>query len=277
MTAVYGLLRLTRPNTWGIAAIAVIAGAYTGPETIADWAPLIRAIAVAALFTAGGMVLNDAADVEIDRVNKSHRPIPSGRVSRPVALVWGVILLLTGLVILLPLSPACRWIGAGSLAAIIIYNLWGSRQPLIGNLIVAIVTGLAFLFGGLAVGHGWWSSIPAVLAFFFILGREIIKDLEDIEADRHRGLRTLPLAAGEAAARAVARLVFTILIIIVTIPAVVGWFSLVYLLAIIVGVGVPLLWLVVRLARPHEAASYKRIQMFLKWDMLAGLLSILIG
>ena len=148
---------------------------------------------------------------------------------------------------------------------------------MIGNIIVALVTGLSFLLGGLAVGHGWWSSIPAVLAFFFILGREIIKDLEDIEADRHDGLRTLPLVAGEAVARAVARLVFTILIIIATIPAVAGWFGPAYLLAIVSGVGAPLLWLVVRLAQPHDEATYKRIQVFLKWDMLAGLMAILIG
>ncbi len=277
MAAVYGLLRLTRPDNWVIAAIAVIAGAHTGPEQITDWSPLIRALVVAVLFTAGGMVLNDVADVEIDRVNKSYRPLPSDVVSRPIALIWGVLLLLAGVIALLPLPPACRWIGAGSLAAIIMYDLWGSRQPLIGNIIVAIVTGLAFLLGGLAVGHGWWSAIPAVLAFFFILGREIVKDLEDIEADRHDGRRTLPLTAGEAFARALARLVFTILIITVTIPAVTGWLGLPYLLVIVPGVGAPMLWLVVRLARPHDEASYRRIQLFLKWDMLAGLLAILIG
>ncbi len=277
MSTVRGLLRLTRPDNWAIAAFAVVAGALTGPDPIAIWTPVIRAALVAVLFTAGGMVLNDVTDVEIDRVNKAYRPLPSEMVSRSAAIVWTVVLLGMGVAVLIPLPPVCRWIAFGSLGAIIIYDLWGSRQPLIGNLIVAVVTGLAFLLGGLAIGHGLWGAIPGVLTTFFILGREIIKDLEDMEADRQEGLRTLPLVAGEAKARSVARVVLTILILLLTIPAITGWMNLPYLLVMVPGVGFPVLMIVVRLASQQDETVYRRMQRFLKWDMLAGLLAIMLG
>ena len=107
--------------------------------------------------------------------------------------------------------------------------------------------------------------------------REIIKDLEDMDADRREGRRTLPLTIGEAGARAAARLVFTLLIILLPLPAIAGWMGLAYLLVVAIGVGGPLLILVVRLAGPHDAAAYRRIQRFLKWDMLVGLLAIIVG
>ncbi|MFC1500538.1 geranylgeranylglycerol-phosphate geranylgeranyltransferase [Candidatus Zixiibacteriota bacterium] len=277
MNTVRGLLRLTRPDNWAIAAIAVIAGALTGPDPVVHWTPVVWAVVVAVLFTAGGMVLNDVADVEIDRVNKAHRPLPSGMVFRPAAITLAVVLMGMGVIALLPLPPVCRMIAFGSLGAIIIYDLWGSRQPFVGNLIVSIVSGLAFLLGSLVVGHGLWGAIPGVLTAFFILGREIIKDLEDMEADRQEGLRTLPLVAGEAKARSAARVVLTILIILLVIPVIAGWMRLPYLLIMVPGVGFPLLKVIVQLADQQDEISYRRIQRFLKWDMLAGLLAILVG
>jgi 4-hydroxybenzoate polyprenyltransferase len=44
-----------------------------------------------------GMVLNDVADAEVDRRERSGRPIPSGRISRKNALTLGCVLLALGL------------------------------------------------------------------------------------------------------------------------------------------------------------------------------------
>ena len=44
---------------------------------------------------AAGNTMNDVADVDIDRKNKSHKPIPSGRISvesaSKVAYLFGII------------------------------------------------------------------------------------------------------------------------------------------------------------------------------------------
>lgn len=45
---------------------------------------------------AGGVVLNDYFDREIDAKERPERPIPSGKVSKEFALLMGTILLLIG-------------------------------------------------------------------------------------------------------------------------------------------------------------------------------------
>jgi hypothetical protein len=44
----------------------------------------------------GGMVTNDVCDLEIDRVERPHRPLPSGRVSLNFAPLFGFSLLIVG-------------------------------------------------------------------------------------------------------------------------------------------------------------------------------------
>jgi len=49
------------------------------------------------LYTAG-MVLNDVFDIEVDRVDRPERPIPSGRVSLKTATILGFLFLILGVV-----------------------------------------------------------------------------------------------------------------------------------------------------------------------------------
>ena len=58
---------------------------------------LLLLIASSCVYLAG-MVLNDVADVEVDRRERSGRPIPSGRISRRNALMIGVFLLAAGII-----------------------------------------------------------------------------------------------------------------------------------------------------------------------------------
>lgn len=45
----------------------------------------------------GGMVLNDVFDAELDRKERPERPIPSGRISRSAAAIFGSMLLTVGI------------------------------------------------------------------------------------------------------------------------------------------------------------------------------------
>lgn len=55
--------------------------------------PLLILIAASALLYEAGMVLNDVFDAELDAVERPERPIPSGRISRGVAMIasWGLL------------------------------------------------------------------------------------------------------------------------------------------------------------------------------------------
>lgn len=277
MERLKALLRLTRPPNVGLAAISVVIGAVTGSLSVAAWSPVLWAALSAALVTAGGNTLNDVADVAVDRINKPGRPLPSGAISTAAAAWWAGLLMAGGVASSYPLPAACRLIVLFAVAAICAYNFWGKGQPLIGNLMVSIISGLAFFYGSLAADRVWWGLIPGVLAFFFHFGREIIKDLEDMEADRTGGLRTWPLVGGEAAARHTAQAVLIVLLLILVLPTLQGWLAVGYLIVAVVGLGIPVAVIVIGLHRQPDTAAYRRYQLILKWDMLVGLAAILLG
>ena len=60
-------------------------------------AVLLLTIASSCVYLAG-MILNDVADADVDRRERSGRPIPSGRISRRLALTIGISLLALGVV-----------------------------------------------------------------------------------------------------------------------------------------------------------------------------------
>ena len=86
-------LELARPFTLVAPALGFISGALTavGAAPREPWSPrlLVPALigsAMAAVLNAGNNALNQIYDLEIDRVNKPKRPLPTGRVS--IAGAW---------------------------------------------------------------------------------------------------------------------------------------------------------------------------------------------
>ncbi|NMB78519.1 MAG: UbiA family prenyltransferase, partial [Methanomicrobiales archaeon] len=72
------------------------------------------------------------------------------------------------------------------------------RTPLFGNIAVSYLAGSMFLFGGALAGvSGLLHGIPfAVMTFFAMLARELVKDAEDVDGDRASGAETLPIRYG---------------------------------------------------------------------------------
>jgi geranylgeranylglycerol-phosphate geranylgeranyltransferase len=267
---------LIRPINVIIAAGAVLVGALAS----GIWprgTDIVLACLVAAVITAGANAINDVHDVEIDRINRPRRPLPSGRLSRQQAAILGVILLVLGLGV----SPALGlW---GFLVALMVilllaaYSARLKRTVLWGNLTVASVSGLAFIYGGIAVRRPGPAVIPAGFAFLFHLGREILKDAQDVAGDRAGGARTLPAVAGVKEALGWASLVFIILIVVTPLPFVVGYYSLPYLVIVAFGVDLPLVWVIVSWRRNQNSDHLGRLSLLLKIDMWVGLAAILAG
>jgi 4-hydroxybenzoate polyprenyltransferase len=71
------------------------------------------------------------------------------------------------------------------------------REPFIGNLSVAFLTGLSvYLVAFFYQKSELLVLTYAIFAFFLNLIREIIKDIEDRPGDRKHGCRTLPIVIG---------------------------------------------------------------------------------
>jgi 4-hydroxybenzoate polyprenyltransferase len=102
----------------------VLAGAVlgAGSEALAWGTVSWIALAVAVLYV-GGMALNDAVDLEIDRYVNPHRPLPSGRISQRAACVFAIVMILVGLGVLAAVEPRSFMWGAVLAGAILVYNL----------------------------------------------------------------------------------------------------------------------------------------------------------
>jgi 4-hydroxybenzoate polyprenyltransferase len=149
---------LDRPDRWGLIALASMA------------------------VYAGGIVLNDLCDLELDRVERPERPLPSGAVSISAARALAAILLSAG--------PLLAWAGGGRYGlavgttltlAVVAYDASLRRTPLgplamgscralnllmgvaaasvAPDLAAALGTGAAYAFGyGLFVAGLTWTS-----------------------------------------------------------------------------------------------------------------------
>jgi geranylgeranylglycerol-phosphate geranylgeranyltransferase len=155
-------------------------------------------------FASAGNVRNDLGDIAIDRVAHPERPLARGSVTPGTARQMAVGLYLLALAAGILVS----WTGAVLvLAAIPImegYERWAKQRGFLGNLLIGILTGAPFILGGVAVGHVGPALLAlASLAALATVGREILKDVEDVEADR--GARwTLPMKMGPRGAALVA-------------------------------------------------------------------------
>ena len=76
---------------------AVVAWGLGAPASL--WPSFLLLLLASSSVYLAGMVLNDVADVEIDRRERSGRPIPSGRISRTTALAIGGALIGLGLLL----------------------------------------------------------------------------------------------------------------------------------------------------------------------------------
>ncbi len=279
-TTFSGLFQLLRPLNCGIAALSVAVGGITAGALLPSF-ELVTAALAAASVAAAGNVFNDVCDVEIDRVNRPDRPLPGGKVGPGTALVEAALLAAAGLVAAWWLGPATGLIAMFTLVLLYLYSRYLKRTAVWGNLAVAAAGAAAFPFGAVATGSFGRSWIPAGFALLFHLGREIVKDLEDVTGDGQAGARTLPLRWGAAAAVWSSGLIFLILIALTAIPRILDVYGDAYL-ALVMTMNLMVAIAVVRLWRSHRDGAISRgrgsqTSMLLKGCMLLGLVAVVAG
>lgn len=269
------LLALCRPLNCLITALSVWVGAFAAgsrwPFPEIGWAAL-----AAALIAGAGNAFNDVVDLEIDRINRPRRPLPSGRLSRAAALAESGCLATGGAAIALWLGPETGAIALAVTLLLGLYSLYLKRSALWGNLLVSGVAAVAFPYGALAAGTLGRSWVPAGFAFLFHLGREILKDLEDVEGDRAAGARTLPLRLGLRASARLAASIYLLLIAFTLVPWMSGIYGWSYL-ALVAGVDSVAGYAIWRLLRDPQVPADASLSRLLKVGMLLGLLAVVAG
>lgn len=270
-------ITLLRPSNFIITVASVFVSCVLAGGRIEQAPVMILASLAAGLIGGGGMVINDIFDVEIDRINKPQRPLPSGAVSAASAALFYAVLSAVGLLLNLFLHSSAQAIASGAVVLIFFYSYRLKSTPLFGNLMVGFLTGLAFLYGGAAVGNIGRAVIPALFAFLINVGREIIKDMEDIEGDVRHAAATFPIKYGMRAASLVATVFLLAVVGATVIPYVTHQYGINYFVLVMLGVNCVIAFVIFSMWKDASTKNLHRLSTILKYDMLVGLIAIYLG
>jgi geranylgeranylglycerol-phosphate geranylgeranyltransferase len=182
-----------------LAAAGVCAGAWWSAGDITR--PVVFAALAAIALTAVANTSNDLADIEIDRVAHPKRPLPSGAISPSSAKRVAIVCAVAALALTVLVDP---WLAVLTVAVVAImwsYSAQLKRYGIPGNIAVAVLGSLPFLYGAWAVDERDKGALLVMVAAPLHFAREVAKDLDDTSADAGTR-RTLPIASGIGAARA---------------------------------------------------------------------------
>jgi len=239
---------------------------------------LILLILSVVTINGAGNVINDIYDLDIDRINRPERPLPSGLISIEGARIYLMVLLGFGVLFSWLISvPAFIIAGPISISVLVAYSARLKRQPLVGNIAVSFMLGLAFIYVGAAFGKIETTLVMAVLAFGFTLIREIIKDLEDLEGDAGDNARTLPIIWGESKTLKLVLFLMVTFAFLDVLPYTLAVYNHIYLWMVVLGINLPLIGLVFLLWNHPVKKNYARAQLFLKLDIFVGLAALYFG
>lgn len=277
MNKIKSIFSISRPVNLSITFIVVIISAMICSNTLDVTFTIFFGALSALLVAAAGNIINDYFDIETDKINRPNRPIPSGKISEKEALqlylAFNLIaIIIAGLISLMALATVIITI---SLLFLYSYRLKGTA--LVGNIVIALCTSLAFVFGGVIVGNTAASFIPALFAFQITLIREILKDVEDLEGDVKSNQITFAGKYGSVKSIQLIKILIILLILTTFYPFVIHLYSVIYFIIVIVLVDLPLLYILKILNVGAIPSNIKQVSLFLKLLMISGLFAIFIG
>jgi geranylgeranylglycerol-phosphate geranylgeranyltransferase len=270
-------ITLIRPVNFVINGLSIFVACLLAGGTQQQMLIMVFASFSGALIGAGGMVINDILDADIDKINKPDRPIPSGAVEKYDAMMFYGALTGAGMIMAAYTTRPAFIIAFIAVPMIVMYSKLFKGTPLLGNMLVGALTGLAFIFGGAAVGNIRQAVMPALFAFLINTGREIIKDMEDVEGDATHSVKTLPVLYGMKNAAIMATLFLLLVIVSTVIPFVYGIYGMNYFIVVNLGVNLVVLYVLYSLWKDQSVKNLNYLSNILKWDMLVGLFAIYLG
>src|SRR5690348_17916207 len=160
---------------------------------------IVLAVLAAGVLNAASNGINQICDFENDRVNKPHRPLPSGQMTWRQAWVFVAVTYVVALAMVAAINWQIFAIYVVAALATLAYSVppvrlkrrtWGS------NIIIALIRGgLLKVAGWAAVATVLHSIEPWYIGSFyvgFLLGATTTRDFADIEADPAPGCFRLP-------------------------------------------------------------------------------------
>jgi len=278
-------ITLTRPHNLLATVITTLIGwliifIKTHSSIISPVYPVMTVM----LAAAGGYVINDYFDAEVDSINKPYRPIPSGIVSRNEALVLSVVLALAAVALSLKSGLLSFVFVVLNTALLYAYSYKLKELGFLGNIVVAFEGAASIIYGGLATSEPLGrlelvsqTFLPALYAFLLLLGREIVKTIEDYRADALRNVKSLPRVLGIRYASIVASIILLSVVAISPLPIMLGfgviYCALAFLTDIIIIYSV---FILVHVREETAEATAAKLRSYLKVAIFVGSLAFLL-
>jgi len=271
------IVKIVRPLNFLITFISVIVAAVICLPGHSIEPNVFLAALSASLVMASGNIINDIYDIDIDRVNKPSRPLPSKKISIKEAYIFYFVFIAASVFTSSLLNEKAIAIVLVSILLLFIYSKYLKRIPLVGNITVAFLTGLVFIFGGVVVDNPIAAIVPAVFAFLINLIREIVKDMEDVEGDKKAGVITFPIKFGSLKSKLFISLITISLILYTFYPFITQLYKIEYFIIVMVIVNPLLVYCLKILFEDESVKNLKKISNLLKLDMIIGLIAIYLG
>ncbi len=278
MRVLIAAFKLIRPLNGLVAALSVVPAATIAcAELTLPW----RESGLIFFLVSFGYAVNDIFDVRADLVNRPTRAIPSGVLSLKNAWLTAVSSLVIGSGLLIGANTAIALYYVVVAVVLYFYAAKISSQLIVGNLLVAVLCASVFYLGSMVCPVDYRAIgllvVSAILTFLYHLGREIVKDIEDITGDRAMARSTVALKWGPNKARMIAVAIFGVLIAATYVAYWQLGLCKSYLLAISLGVNLPLVLIFVNYMRKDARAGAGQASLALKVIMLPALLAILLA
>ncbi len=227
-------LKILRPLNGLMSVIAVWIGSLLAGYPLMPRMEILLGFISVFFVSGGGMVINDFFDIEIDKLNKPNRPLPSGKISRHTAVWYSAILFLVGVSAAFMIGYDALIIAVISAGLLIAYAASIKKTILVGNLVISGLVALTFIFGGI-IANNYTPVLPlALLAFLSNVAREIYKTIDDALGDQKYDVNSVAIKLGVKNARMIANIFLIVAVIFSFVPYFLGLLGMVYLFFVII-------------------------------------------
>jgi geranylgeranylglycerol-phosphate geranylgeranyltransferase len=199
---VKGLIALLRLPYWMMSGgLAVLTAFAIAPLRILDLKIVPLIFFSMAFITSAGFAVNDYFDRESDAIIKPKRPIPAGSLSLKQVVAIAVVLFAVGLSLAFLINPLSFMILLVDSVLLLLYSAFVKRKSgLAANILVGLLVGTAFIYGGAAVFQVVPVAISVSLTLYPIcfgtIGGNVLRDILSLEGDSKIGYPTLPQKRG---------------------------------------------------------------------------------
>lgn len=263
------------------------------PLALALWQYCLLIISTVCI-AAGGYIINDIMDQDVDSINKPKKAIVGNTISENFAYNLYVAFSIIGVGIGFYLSkligrPNFVTVFILCAALLYIYSTSFKQIMIVKNIVVAFLLAFSILIIDLFMVFPATDStnreqmLPvfsvlidfSIIAFLINFLREMVKDLEDVNGDYNNGIKTLPVAFGVARTTKLVFVLSFVPTICILYYMYINLFELqfatVYILGFLIG---PLLYFSIKIWSAKNKKDYSHLSDVLKLIIFLGIIAI---